>query len=284
MGMVLAGRQEKNMAVTGTVFDIKRYAVHDGPGIRTTVFFKGCPLQCWWCHNPEGIDPAPQRILESGIGKIQRKRILGEEMTVNRVLREIEKETIFYDESGGGVTFSGGEPLMQPRFLAALARGCRELGIHTALDTCGHAPTALFDEIRADVDVFLYDLKLIDSGLHRKYTGVDNELILENLNRLDEWGEEVIIRFPVIPGITDTPENLRQMGAHLKTLRNRPRIDLLPYHRMARGKYERLDMAYRMVSFESGAGAGSRGVSDRPGLVAVRSQLESLGFQVSMGG
>jgi pyruvate formate lyase activating enzyme len=235
----------------GIVFNIQRYAVHDGPGIRVTVFLKGCPLRCWWCHNPESQQKAPETVMQTilleGGKRFCEEEILGTVMTVEDVMREIEKDVVFFDESGGGATFSGGEPLMQPEFLNALLERCQAQHIHTALDTTGYAPPDVFESLIEYVDLFLYDLKLIDESLHRKYTGVSNRLILENLQLLAGRGKQIVIRFPVIPTITDTKKNIidiLNVVTHINTIQQ---IYLLPYHRIAEGKYQKLNKKNKMV-------------------------------------
>ncbi len=222
----------------GVIFDIKRFAIHDGPGIRTTVFLKGCPMHCPWCHNPESQKRNPEHP-----GK---KQVIGSQKTVEEVIDEIEKEVLFYDESQGGVTFSGGEPLGQSRFLCALLEECRKREIHTTLDTTGWVSHRTFKSVIDKVDLFLYDLKIMDDQKHIEYTGVSNHPVLENLKTLSNLGKKVIIRFPVIPGITDTEENIRAVGTFVSSLKNIEEIDLLPYHQTAEGKYRRLKRKNRM--------------------------------------
>jgi pyruvate formate lyase activating enzyme len=228
----------------GIVFDIKRFAIHDGPGIRTTVFLKGCPLDCWWCHNPEGRHADPESMEGPGGNGIQ--VTVGREMTVAEVMQEIERDVLFYDESGGGVTFSGGEPLQQADLLSALLADCRRQSLHTVLDTSGYAAAETIFRIAPLVDLFLYDLKLMDDGKHRTYTGASNAGILENLRHIVAAGRRVVIRFPLIPGINDGPDNLEPMAAFLMEL-NLNRIDLLPYHRIHRQKFQRLGCPDRLV-------------------------------------
>ena len=229
--------------VTGLVFDIKRYALHDGPGIRTTVFFKGCALRCWWCHNPESQLPHPERStkqLHLGETCLTEDVSIGREMSATEVLAEIERDRVFYDESGGGATFSGGEPLIQPEFLKQLLLETERQGIHRTLDTCGYAPQSTLADAAPLVDLFLYDLKLIDEQAHRQYTGVSNRLILDNLEYLLRAKAEIVIRLPLIPGITDTVENLESLRSFLDDRPALTRLDILPYHQTARTKYERL--------------------------------------------
>lgn len=264
---------------TGIIFDIKKFSIHDGPGIRTTVFLKGCPLSCWWCHNPEGQASREELILrpdrciacracveacdrgavtsDQGAVVTSRERctscgacvevcyagareLVGRQMTVADVMAEIERDRPFYDQSGGGVTFSGGEPLSQPAFLRDLLEACKDMGLHTVLDTCGFAGWEVLDGLRAYVDLFLYDLKLMDDGRHREITGVSNEPILRNLSRLSREGHRIILRVPIIPGVNDDEANLRQIARFAAALSSLRRVDLLPYHRIGRDKYQRL--------------------------------------------
>ena len=257
---------------TGIVFDIKRFAIHDGPGIRTTVFLKGCPLDCWWCHNPEGRRANPESMRGSaGNGA---PVDVGREMTVTEVMAEIESDILFYDESGGGVTFSGGEPLLQPDFLTALLTDCRRQGLHTTLDTTGYAAPEIIARVAPLVDLFLYDLKLMDDSEHRTYTGVSNAGILENLSRIVAAGRTVAIRFPLIPGINDGPDHLAQMATYLGDL-NLNRIDLLPYHRIHRQKYERLGCPDRLADL---APPGEDAIE------RVSAYFRARGFSVQVGG
>ncbi len=263
----------------GVIFDIKKFSIHDGPGIRTTVFLKGCPLNCWWCHNPEGQSMAPELILRPerciGCGACldvcehgalsqdgghivtdrerctvcgacvqicyaEARALVGRAVTVAEVMEAIERDTAFYDQSGGGVTVSGGEPLAQPEFLRDLLRACQAQGLHTTLDTCGFAPWEALDSVREHVDLFLYDLKLMDDARHQKFTGVSNRSTLENLRRLSGEVHRLILRVPIIPGINDDEENLRAIAAFAADLPHLERVDLLPYHRIGRDKYRRL--------------------------------------------
>jgi pyruvate formate lyase activating enzyme len=275
------------------VFDIRRYAIHDGPGIRTTVFLKGCALSCWWCHNPESQTSGPEIVWHEGrcIGcracveacphgaiawadgapvtnrsrceacgtcthecYAEARQVAGRAMTVEQVLDAVERDRPFYEESGGGVTLSGGEPLLQPAFAAGILRAARRRGLHTALDTCGHAPWESFELLRADVDLFLYDLKLVDAARHRRFTGVGNDRILSNLHRLSRLGHRIALRMPIVPGITDDAENVRAVCALAAGLPHLARVDLLPYHRIGVGKYLRLDRKYRLLHTDAPTG------------------------------
>lgn len=265
---------------SGLVFDIKKFALHDGPGIRTTIFLKGCPLNCWWCHNPEGINPEPEEMVKSSIHPFlaapESREIIGKQMTVKEVMAEIKKDWIFYEESGeGGVTFSGGEPLMQPLFLEKLLDACKKEDLMTTLDTCGFASWETVDKIKNKINLFLFDLKIIDEDNHRKYTGVSNSLILTNLQKLDAEGKNLIIRFPVIPDITDTDENVTQIRDFIKSLKKTNEIHLLPFHNIAKGKYIKLK---RKNPLENTDPPTKEKISE------IKSLFEDAGFVVGIGG
>lgn len=229
-----------------TIFDIKRFAVHDGPGIRTTVFLKGCPLSCWWCHNPESQarEPVSVDIMRKLNGNaVPGKKVYGEHVELEQLMETLLKDIHFYEDSGGGVTFSGGEPLMQPESLLQLLEACKIHGIHTTVDTCGYAKQEQFERILPVTDLFLFDLKHMDPALHKEHTGVDNALILSNAAFLLEQASRVIFRIPVIPGINTTPSEVEAMVHFLGRYAERiDEIHLLPYHRNAGNKYRRLQM------------------------------------------
>jgi pyruvate formate lyase activating enzyme len=300
---------------TGIIFDIKRYAIHDGPGIRTTVFFKGCPLNCTWCHNPEGIKEEPEVILrpnrcdpdctacisvcpheaitkknsEIRINKskcdlcgkcgdicvYEAVEMAGKKVTDLEVLNEVLKDSLFYEDSSGGVTLSGGEPTIQPKFLKALLKRFRQKNISTILDTSGFAPFEIFEDIQRDVDLFLYDLKVMDDDKHRKFTGVSNKLILENLRRLSRNGSKVIARIPLIPGVNEDEKNLKETVDFLKSVGNIHRVNILPFHKSWCEKYKALNQEEPKISFKP--------ISDTQ-QEEIRSYMAGFGFDVKIGG
>lgn len=297
----------------GTIFAIKRYALHDGPNIRTTVFLKGCPLSCWWCHNPEGIDPHIGLVWDQGRclgcrscidhcrggGLVATEDCLrwqeaacfgcgscvdrcpslalewtGREVSVDEVMAVIAQDIPFFDRSGGGVTFSGGEPLHQPVFLRELLVACGRLGLHRTVDTSGFAPQETLVDLIEEIDLFLFDLKLMDRDRHRLYTGVSNRLIVDNLRLLVEQGCTVQIRLPLIPGINDESANLVATAALLTEL-GLSSIDLLPFHRGAAAKYRKLHLPYKGTDLTPGP----------PQAVNQAKQiLEDCGLSVRIGG
>jgi pyruvate formate lyase activating enzyme len=193
-------------------------------------------MRCRWCHNPEGLSSSPPDTTTDTDGA----GFSGRSISVDALMQEIEKDTLFYDESGGGVTFSGGEPLLQADFLHRCLRRCAEQEIHTAVDTCGYADWRDFETILDVVDLFLFDLKVIDDARHQRFCGVSNHRILENLKRLAGAGAPLRIRFPVVPGMTDDPENIREISEFAGALGRVDGVDILPFHRTADGKYRRL--------------------------------------------
>lgn len=229
--------------MSGLVFDIRHFSVHDGPGIRTTVFLKGCPLKCTWCHNPESqlCKPETMETTQHLSGKkLTSNKLVGNYMQVSEVINVLKNDTIIFDESKGGVTFSGGEPMAQPQFLIELLNACKNLELHTAIDTSGFATESVIKRISSYTHLFLYDLKLANDNEHRHYTGVSNELILKNLASLIELKKEVFIRIPLIPGITDSTENFVALRKIVVKYPSIKRVDLLPFHSSAKGKYDRL--------------------------------------------
>ena len=300
---------------TGTVFDIQRYSIHDGPGIRTTVFLKGCPLSCKWCHNPEGqsadveltflenrcgrcgaclavcrhgaiswgegepggasslsgrgdddgasgLDkhgitggscaPVTDRTKCARCGECAKvcfsgaRELTGKEMSVRQVMSEVERDIPFYEESGGGVTLSGGEPLTQAGFAAELLEASKDRGIHTVLDTCGFAEWSAVDLVRRHVDLFLYDLKLLADAKHRELVGVSNVEIIRNLRELAARGHDIVLRVPIIPGVNEDDDSIGRMGAFAAALPGLIGVDVLPYHHIGAEKYRRLGRPYSL--------------------------------------
>jgi pyruvate formate lyase activating enzyme len=301
-------------ATVGRVFNIQRCSVHDGPGIRTTVFLKGCPLSCSWCHNPEGIDEAPvlmisaDRCLACGAcseacpveaggaapaGQIwdrsactrcgscveacpaDARELAGRDWPVDELVDVLERDRVFFDTSGGGVTFSGGEPLAQSEFLIDCLRECHRRKLHTTVDTCGLAPRETLFEAAQLSDLVLFDLKHMDPIRHRSETGSDNRLILDNLRALSASDVEIWVRVPLIPGFNDNAANIEATGAFLEGLPRRHRVFVLPYHGIATGKRSRL----QETTVESGL--RSPGVES---IGAVAASLTNHDLDVTVGG
>ncbi len=289
----------------GTVFDIQHFSVSDGPGIRTVVFLKGCPLRCSWCHNPESYLARPQMMvyrercvncgacvaacpqeLAGNHGTDQRWRehctgcgrcasvcgakaleVAGQVMSVEQVMSEVLEDRPFYSNSGGGITLSGGEPMAQPSFALWLAKAAKEEKLHVAIETCGYCDPDRLMEIRPYVDLFLYDYKLTGDDKHQQYTGVSQQRILENLYRLDQSGASIILRCPMIPGINIDPEHEQGILRLAAGLRNLKQIHLEPYHNIGLSKRERL-------------GLGIPGETDLPD----RAQLNEMAARISAAG
>jgi len=234
----------------GLIFSVKRYSVHDGPGIRVTFFLKGCPLSCWWCHNPEGLSQDPENVeLVEKVGDKEFIKIeeAGRYYSSDDVLEILEKEKIFISESKGGVTFSGGEPLLQIQFLKETLKACKTKGYHTAVDTSGYSQPENFIKIIPFTDLFLFDIKHPDDTKHILYTGVSNKLI-SNFQLILDSRKDIMVRIPVIPNFNDDADSLNELKRFLlkSYTKNLKKICLLPYHRIGLSKYRKFKIPYRM--------------------------------------
>ncbi|WP_027634615.1 trans-4-hydroxy-L-proline dehydratase activase [Clostridium hydrogeniformans] len=296
------------------IFNIQKYSIHDGPGIRSTVFFKGCPLKCKWCHNPEsqsfereimfyvdrciGCNYCVNECENGGLyledgnivfdkekclgcGKCcevcptNAREFIGKHMTTDAVFHEILKDKIFYDESKGGVTFSGGEPLSQGSDLIDIIKKCKERKIHITLDTSGYASEEILKQVCENVDLVLYDLKVIDNEKHKEYIGVDNKIILENLKILVKLNKRVFVRIPLIPGVNTNKKDIEDYIKFLKETGGIEEVDILPYHNISSEKYNRLNKEYELKDVE---------VPSEKMLDEIKEDFEKNGFKVKIGG
>jgi pyruvate formate lyase activating enzyme len=300
---------------TSLIFDIKRYAINDGPGIRVVIFFKGCNLHCAWCHNPESISAEAGKmytqskcircgscvvaceqdaisLFADGIVIDQQRCVMcgkcceacpsmalemsGKVMSVDEIIGIIEKERIFFEQSGGGVTFSGGEPLLHSELLIKLLDECGKRGIHRIVDTAGNVREETLLEVAKRTDMFLYDLKMMDSELHKQWTGSDNSLILQNLKKLAETGAGIIIRIPLIGGVNDTDENIEQTARFISELAGDSKeVQLLPYHNIARHKYQKLGIKDKSEKLRE---------PDKEALSAALEKFRKYGIKAGIGG
>ncbi|HEY46955.1 MAG: hypothetical protein AMJ88_02820 [Anaerolineae bacterium SM23_ 63] len=297
----------------GLVSKIQRYSIKDGPGIRTTVFLKGCPMQCEWCCNPELINPHPEILKDQKVcvhcGEcfsncpedaifeeadeyvINRTlctvcgvcvevcpagayQLIGRSMSVNELVLELVKDRVFYEVSGGGVTFSGGEPSLQYRFVRRVAQELKGDQIHIALDTCGNVPWENLQELLDVIDLVLYDIKFADNDKHTRYTGTSNEVLKQNAKKLSAAGVPLIIRLPLLPGINDSMEEIKEMVTFIEGLDTVKQVDILPYHKLGIGKYIMLGKEYRLGTLEP---------PDRKHLEKLRDLIQAQGFTVTTG-
>lgn len=303
-----------NYKQTGTIFNMQRFSIHDGPGVRTIVFFKGCTLKCDWCSNPESQDPSIQIMFneknctgckkcEKGCpvgaidmlqpGRIDRELCIdcgicvencypgalvksGEETTVEKIITELKKETVQYRRSGGGVTLSGGEALMQPEFTIELLKACKAMGWHTAMETTGYASTEVIDRVIPWLDLVLLDIKHLDNEQHKKYVHVSNELIIKNAKRISTICKELIIRVPVIPEFNCDKKSISDIAKFAKSLTGVRCLDLLPYHKLGANKYENLGRDYTM-------GQGIR-TPDENTMDGFKKIVEEFGLECTIGG
>jgi pyruvate formate lyase activating enzyme len=305
----------RNDDVRGVVFNLQHYSIHDGPGIRTTVFLMGCPLKCIWCQNPESqhVKPAlffnqeictgcgtclwvcPEKVIRlfEGISKTDRTRcaghgkcveacpnearsLMGREMSALEVFEDVRADAIFYKGSGGGVTLSGGDPIVQPTFATGILKLCREAGFHTAMETCGFAKWEILEGILKHTDLVLYDIKHMESASHKELTGVPNELILENARKIhQELKLPMLARIPIIPGYNDSQENLETTARFIKHDLGSPKVYLLPYHRLGEVKYHRMEQPDKITEIDP------PGEDDMASLVKI---FESEGLKAVIGG
>lgn len=286
----------------GRIFNVQRFSLQDGPGLRTTVFLKGCPLACAWCHNPESQKPEPEIVIHEdrclhcgacglacaapgearlGCGACEdacptgARRMVGRETSTRELLAEVMRDQVFFDQSGGGVTLSGGEPLLQPVFAGELMQGLKAEGVHVALDTCGFGAMEDLLALASYADLVLFDLKLADARRHAVATGEGNERILANLKALGEAGAVIWIRVPIVPGINDDHANLEATARIAAGTLGVRRVDLLPYHGTAEAKFERMGASYPLRGLEA------------PGperMIQLARIFESVGLEVNIGG
>ncbi|APQ73222.1 glycyl-radical enzyme activating protein [Clostridium botulinum] len=296
-----------------TIVNIQKFSVHDGPGIRTTVFFKGCPLNCWWCHNPETqrreheimffeerctacgicVKRCPQKIItmknnipvvDEGkcnfCGKCTNfcpnnaREYVGKDLTSQEIIKEIIKDEVFYEQSSGGVTFSGGEPMLHADFINGILEECKVRGIHTTIDTSGYVSWDKFEKVRDKVDLFLYDLKSMNNEIHKKYTGVENTIILENLELLSKYGHNIYLRIPIINDVNDNDKNIDETIKFISKL-HLIQVNLLPYHKMGMDKYKRLKMEYKLTGREKPSDEKMNEIAEK---------FKQAGIKVKIGG
>jgi len=300
---------------TSLIFDIKKYAINDGPGIRMTVFFKGCNLSCEWCHNPESMSPKVQKmytaskcigaakcidncpnealeLTENGVvtnydmcnlcGKCAEVcptkafEMLGQHISIKDLIKQIENESIFFDQSGGGVTFSGGEPLMHSDYLLEALKECGKRFYHRVVDTTAFSKQEILLEVAKHTELFLIDLKVMDAQLHKKFTGVSNEKILSNIIELAKTDCELIFRMPLIKGVNTNEDNIMRTALFINSLEgNRTKINLLPYHNIAENKHSKLGIKNKFVSFET---------PDENELINIISSFNTYGIDATIGG
>lgn len=254
------------------IFNIQKFSIHDGPGIRTSIFFKGCPIRCLWCHNPESHNDKPE-YMENKDGK---KELIGKQYTIKELFKKVQSDQIFYDQSGGGVTLTGGEVMVQDMdYIEEFVKTCKRYGISVVIDTCGVAPKENYERIIPYTDLFLYDLKFIDSKMHKKYTGVSNDTVLENLKFISYKGGKINLRLILLDGLNSDLETIEKTTLWLKKEQIKiETINLLPYHDFGRDKYKRLERECTQ-NFTA---------PDEQQIEKIKQYLEQLGYVTVIGG
>ncbi len=261
---------EQYKDVKGRIFDIQKFSVHDGPGIRTIVFLKGCYLRCRWCCNPESQEYKIQTMIRGG-----KETTVGKDVTVGEVMQDILKDVPYYRRSGGGVTLSGGEALAQPDFAVALLSACKEYGLNTAIETTGFADYSVIERFIPVCDLFLMDIKHTNSEKHKEYTTQPNELILENAAKIAKNAKQLVIRVPVIPTFNDSPEEIASIASFAKSLETVKQLHLLPYHRLGYDKYVGLSRQYPMGDIAS---------PTKEHMELLKTTASAYGLEVEIGG
>lgn len=266
--------------MNGLIFSVKRYSVHDGPGIRVTFFMKGCPLNCRWCHNPEGISPFQEIVTTTnkiGDREFKQNEEAGKYYSVDSLLEILDKERVFMNHSKGGVTFSGGEPLLQFEFLLEALKACKSNGYNTAVDTSGYSSSENYKVIIPFTDLFLFDIKHLDEANHIESTGVSNTGILDNYRLLLSGGKDMMVRIPVIPGFNDDQEHLERLRDFLTETKtgSLKRINLLPFHKTGSSKYKRFNLPYKMDGIEP---------PSKEKMQNMKTFFEETGIKVKIGG
>ena len=254
----------------GRIFNIQRFSIHDGYGIRTIVFFKGCYMRCAWCCNPESQEYGLETLAENG-----KEKLVGRDVTVEEIMPELLADMPYYRRSGGGITLSGGECLAQHEFARDLLKACRENGLHTAIESTANVPYSHIEQVLPYLDLFLMDVKLMDGAKHKEYTGAENALILENAKKLAQSGGELVIRTPVVPGVNDTREEIGAIARFAASLKTVKEHHLLPYHRLGQDKYDGLGRSYALKGIEP---------PSRERMEYLKACAEESGLHVQIGG
>ena len=264
----------------GLIFSIKRYSIHDGQGIRVTFFMKGCPLRCRWCHNPEGLNALPETVIQNnriGSREFLRSEEAGKYYTVESLMEILHKEKVFMNHSKGGVTFSGGEPMLQAEFLLQVLKECKSEGYHTAVDTSGYSAKEKFESVIPYTDLFLFDIKHLDEARHIELTGESNGIILNNYLLLIKSGKDLNLRIPIIPGLNDDNDHIERLRNFIISTKTDSikKINLLPYHKTGASKYKKFNIPYRMEGVEP---------PDNNQMIKLKEYFMETGIPVKIGG